>query len=217
MQNYMTDSTKCQVAVRRFVEAHRKSFLGSDLKVLKRNDPFSDDALNPSSGKKATTATPTAPKSSTGASSQGNGKNSKSFAAKVGGTTGSQNSISASASAQSTAQSSKTTNKKNSSSAAKPAKQAPAAYGSGQSLTVKKGAVHKGIHQEIDPAHAAVAAFDSTVFNCLSCGKVCLCSPRDVEMRASCDLCLLLLDFEAKGLRGIRAIDCLCPMRQCYT
>lgn len=178
----MTDSVKCQEAVQSFAQAQRKSILGDNLKVLKRNDPFADDALNPSGNKPPShiAAVPSSDTPSQPPGCTGNIKNSRSFSSKVGGPSRSQTT---STSTASTGQASKTgkTGKKNSVASSK---QAPAQV-SGQSLTVKKGVVHKGGSKQIDPAHAAVAAFHSTVFNCLSCGKVCFdcCVPGSHGMR----------------------------------
>lgn len=167
LQNYMTDSVKCQEAVQSFAEAHRKSVLGSDLKVLKRNDTFSDDALNPSAGRNSQAVSlPSAAANSPVGSSASSSKQALSKGSE-------QRSTSFATKAASRAQANAKSCKADTTSPSRLAHQATSAHGRAQSLTVKRGAVHKGAPQEIDPAHAAVAEFDVSVFNCLSCGKVC--------------------------------------------
>lgn len=162
----MTDSLKSQQAVKRFVEAHRNGVLGSELKMLKRNASLSDGALNPYADRKlppaslqpaaATDPSGPRPSSSTHAASKGK----------------SQSSTSTAASSQSPDQAGAESSKTIRNSASRFAQQANLAHGTTQSLTVKRGAVHKGASKVADPAHAAVAAFNTSVFNCLSCGKV---------------------------------------------
>jgi hypothetical protein len=91
----------------------------------------------------------------------------------TGATIEQQQHSSTSSSTQSTAPASKPARNKQQYMVSKPTQQLATAYGSGQALTVKKSAVHKGAGKHMDPALSAVNAFDRTVFNCLSCGKVC--------------------------------------------
>lgn len=156
LQNYMTDSTKCQEAVMMFAQKHRSSILGSDLQVLKRNASLSNDAFNPTpAGKRAQAGNAARPSYSSSVNNQPSSSqsNSKKSTTK---SVGANHSASSKSSAHSTP---------------KPGASAPVAAVRGQSLTVKKGVVNKGAKQQ-DPAHAALNAFDSRVFNCQYCGKV---------------------------------------------
>jgi hypothetical protein len=163
----MTESLKCQSAVQSFAEWHRRSILGSDLKVLQRSDPSADDTFYASGKKVASAIHPSSSASSVSsvrAPGSGNAKNSSSVY-------GNTNPATTATSAPTPAKSGKS-NKKSTNKPSKSAEQTGAAYGSAQSLTVKRGVVHKGGGRQSDLDHAAASAFDIPVFNCLFCGKV---------------------------------------------